>query len=151
MTENEERDAVVAEAMTWLRTPYHHRAAIKGVGADCAMFPIRVYESLDLIPPTDPGNYPQQWHLSRGEEIYLGHLQRLAQPVSSRDAIKRGDFGVWRFGRLFSHGAIILEPPMIIHACLFEGVTMDNIETHKDLLPGAREALFFRPKTWEPG
>lgn len=29
------REAVVAEALTWLKTPWVHQASLKGVGADC--------------------------------------------------------------------------------------------------------------------
>src|SRR5437879_1968913 len=31
-----QRQAVVDEAMTWLKTPFHHRAAVKKAGVDCA-------------------------------------------------------------------------------------------------------------------
>ena len=27
---------IVTEARTWVRTPYHHQARLKGVGVDCA-------------------------------------------------------------------------------------------------------------------
>ena len=30
-----QRQRVVAEAETWLRTPYHHMGRIKGGGIDC--------------------------------------------------------------------------------------------------------------------
>ena len=30
------RQAIIDETVTWLRTPYHHMAAIKGAGVDCA-------------------------------------------------------------------------------------------------------------------
>ena len=36
------RAAVVAEAIAWLGTPYHHRARIKGVGVDCAQLALGV-------------------------------------------------------------------------------------------------------------
>jgi cell wall-associated NlpC family hydrolase len=29
------REAVIAEARTWLGTPWHHQASLKGVGCDC--------------------------------------------------------------------------------------------------------------------
>jgi cell wall-associated NlpC family hydrolase len=29
------RSAIVAEARTWIGTPYRHQASLKGVGCDC--------------------------------------------------------------------------------------------------------------------
>jgi hypothetical protein len=29
------REAIVAAARSWLGTPYHHQASLKGVGSDC--------------------------------------------------------------------------------------------------------------------
>lgn len=34
--ELQQRAAVIAEAESWLSTPYHHEARIKGHGVDCA-------------------------------------------------------------------------------------------------------------------
>lgn len=44
------RAEVVAEARTWLGTPFHHQARVKGVGVDCAGLVIGVARSLDLVP-----------------------------------------------------------------------------------------------------
>jgi cell wall-associated NlpC family hydrolase len=38
----DERAAVVAEARTWIKTPWRHMADIKGAGVDCAMLLVRV-------------------------------------------------------------------------------------------------------------
>ena len=62
-------ERVVAEAKTWLRTPYHHAADIKGVGVDCAMILLRVYQAVGAVPPeVDPRPYPADWFLHRDEE-----------------------------------------------------------------------------------
>lgn len=29
------RDIIIVEARSWIGTPYHHQAALKGVGCDC--------------------------------------------------------------------------------------------------------------------
>lgn len=44
------RQAFVAEARTWLRTPYVHQARLKGVGVDCIGLPIGVGRVLGLVP-----------------------------------------------------------------------------------------------------
>jgi hypothetical protein len=44
------RAAVVKEALTWLGTPYHHHARVKGVGVDCARLLCAVYEASACVP-----------------------------------------------------------------------------------------------------
>ena len=65
------RQAVVAEALSWLGTPYAHRQQLKSVGVDCAQLPLAVYAAAGVIGEADVGAYAAQWHLHRGEELYL--------------------------------------------------------------------------------
>jgi len=113
MTEQETRAAIVAEARTWLRTPYHHAARVKGAGVDCAQILVEVYSAVGLIEWFDAGFYPPDWMLHRDEERYLATVTRFAHPVA---APLPGDVAVYRFGRCISHGAIVVEWPTIIHA-----------------------------------
>jgi cell wall-associated NlpC family hydrolase len=140
MAEAEERALVCLEARSWLRTPYHHRARIKGVGVDCAQLPIAVYSDLGLIPPVDP-EYVQDWHLHRSEEKYLGWVQGMGTREIAREDVQPGDFGIWKFGRTFSHGAIIVERPFVVHSYIGVGVSLDDMDQHEELL--TREARFF--------
>jgi cell wall-associated NlpC family hydrolase len=57
--EMEERLRVVRVAQSWLGTPYHHHAALRGVGVDCAYLLIEVYAEAEVIPRRDPGYYPR--------------------------------------------------------------------------------------------
>lgn len=107
------RAAVVAEAESWLRTPYHHSARVKGAGVDCAQILIGVYSNVGLVDPFDTGEYPMDWMLHRDDERYLGWVRRHAVEV---EAPRLGDIAVWRFGRCFSHGAIVTGWPSVIHA-----------------------------------
>ena len=45
------------KALSWAspRTPYHHAARLKGIGADCATFPLETFATTGVIPPTDVG------------------------------------------------------------------------------------------------
>ncbi len=115
------RQAIVAEARTWLGTPYHHQAGIKGVGCDCAYLLIGVYRALGLIPTIDPRPYPPDWHLHRSEERYLGWVRRYAVPVAIPHP---GDAALWRFGRTASHGGIVVAWPTIVHAYRGQGVVL---------------------------
>lgn len=113
MTELEERNAVVAEARSWLRTPYRHMGRVKGRGVDCAMLLIEVYSRVGKIQSFDPGYYPNDWMLHRSEERYLGWVEKYAKQV---DAPERGDVVLFKVGRCFAHGAIVLDWPVCIHA-----------------------------------
>ena len=124
-TETIERAAVVAEARTWLATPYHHQAAIKGAGVDCAMLLVAVYHAVGLVPAIDPRPYPPDWHLHRDEERYLGWVDRYARRVERPGP---GDIALWRFGRAVSHAGIVVDWPTIIHAYTGEGCVLADAD-----------------------
>lgn len=135
------RAAVVAEARTWLRTPYHHQGRVKGVGVDCAMILCDVYHKAGLIPFIDPRPYPPDWHLHRGEERYLGWVEQYAVRVERPEP---GDIAVWRFGRCFAHGAIVEAWPYVIHALKIEGeVTQTDVSNHPDLSIRSKHPVIF--------
>lgn len=118
-SEINQRAAVVAAARSWLGTPYHHAADVKGVGVDCAMILVRVYVDLGLVEPFDPRPYPADWMLHRSDERYLGFLLARSREVP-RAAAGPGDVILFRFGRCFSHGGIVTktDPLTIVHAFL---------------------------------
>lgn len=109
------RDQVVEEAKSWLGTPYHHLADVKDAGVDCAMLVVAVFRAVGLVPADlDPRPYAPDWHLHRGEEKFLGWLELYADQVEAPAA---GDVAVWRYGRAYSHGAIVVGAAgEIVHA-----------------------------------
>lgn len=113
MSEQEERARVVAIAYSWIRTPYHHMGRVKGAGVDCGMLLLEVYEEAGLLPHIDPGHYPPDWALHRSEERYLGWVQQYGHPV---DSPKPGDIALYTVGRCVSHGGIVIDWPVILHA-----------------------------------
>lgn len=114
-TEAEYRAAIVAEARTWLGTPYHHLADLKGVGADCAMLLVRVYQAVGVVPVFDPRPYAPEWFLHRDEERYLAGMEKYSHRIE-HGAAQPGDLLVYRFGRTASHGAIVVSDDLILHA-----------------------------------
>jgi NlpC/P60 family putative phage cell wall peptidase len=123
------RQAVVAEALTWLGTPYHHHARVKGVGVDCAQLLCAVYEACGLVPHIDPGNYAHDWHLHRGEEVFIGWLEKVGAREVSVPA--PGDVAVFRYGRAYSHGAVVVndkDPMAVVHAYLGRGVVRSRLD-----------------------
>lgn len=116
-----ERAMVIEEARTWLGTPYHPHARVKGAGVDCAMLLIEVYRACNLIPDVDPGHYAPDWHLHRSDELYLKSIIRYAREVPEP---LPGDVALFRFGRCVSHGAIVIAWPTVIHAYRGEGCVL---------------------------
>lgn len=142
MTEAEQRRAVADEALSWQGTPYHDRADIKGVGVDCGMFPIRVYAAVGLIPADlRPDQYSPQWNLHQRAELYLGFIRAYTGEVT-RETAGLGDFVVWKYGHTYSHGAIILDRPAIIHATI-RGRTVHLGDMDQDEDFATRPAMFF--------
>jgi cell wall-associated NlpC family hydrolase len=126
----EQRAIVVATAQSWLGTPYHHRAAVRGVGADCALFPVAVYKECGILPAAyQPPQYSSQWHLHRSEEMYLAEVEKFCLQILPQDRgpespPQPADFAVIQFGRTFSHGAIVVDWPIVIHSYIPHGVTL---------------------------
>ena len=113
MITTEVRQRIVEETMTWINTPYHHMADVKGHGVDCGLLLVRVYVDMGLAPAFDPRPYDAQWFLHRDEERYLEWIKRYCDKV---DVAQPGDIAVYRFGRCAAHGAIVISDTMMIHA-----------------------------------
>ncbi|MGH7053678.1 MAG: hypothetical protein ACREFA_07660, partial [Stellaceae bacterium] len=45
-----QRGLVVAEAESWIGTPFHHEAAVRGAGVDCLNLLAEVYCAAGFIP-----------------------------------------------------------------------------------------------------
>lgn len=117
-----QRAAVVAEALAWERTPYHAGARIKGVGVDCALYLLEVFERTGLVAHLDPGHYPRDWHLHRSEEHYMGWLDAYCVRLPRTVQAMPGDIALFKFGRCYSHGAILVTPDTLTHSYIGRGV-----------------------------
>nr|DAP68845.1 MAG TPA: cell wall peptidase [Caudoviricetes sp.] len=134
---------ITTEALTWLNTPYHHMANLRGVGVDCAMFLVEVFKQLGAVPPDlDPRPYPHDWHMHRGEERYLAWLDKYADRVPA-DQVQPGDVVTFKFGRCVSHAGIVIDWPLIIHAYRDNDVVILSDVSRSDALMERLE-IFFR-------
>lgn len=125
MTEQTQRQDVVAEAMTWLNppTPFHFKAKIKGVGCDCLSLITECFRVCDVIVNPEVPNYQGHWHLHRSEELYIQGLEKYCKRV---EVPNPADIALFHCGRTYSHAAIITEWPMIIHSMAPIGVIMTD-------------------------
>ena len=147
--ESKERLDVVTEAKTWVGTPYHSNALIKGKkgGTDCAMFLVGVYANAGLISKDfDPRPYPPQWHVHRSEEKYLAYmLQFVKENAGPPEHMPLpADIVMFKVGLAFAHAAIVIEWPNVIHAV---GGSMVFIEDISKNTTGKR-ALWTIPKRY---
>lgn len=107
---------VVAEALSWLDTPYHHAADVKGVGVDCAMLLVRVFVDSGVLAPFDPRPYPHDWYLHHDRERFLGWIEQFATRLDWREPELPGDVRLYNFGRCVSHGAVVVSDGIMVHA-----------------------------------
>jgi NlpC/P60 family putative phage cell wall peptidase len=121
---------VVAEARTWISTPWQHQCAVKGVATDCLGLISGVGLALEL-----PGS--DQWRADArmrgyarvpdGRMIVTGCNEYL-EPVSGM-ALQLGDIVLMRmYGAEPQHFAIVssIRPARIIHAFAAVGRVVEN-------------------------
>jgi hypothetical protein len=117
MIENKDRITriqVCEESRSWLGTPYHHGARIKGSGVDCAQILYAVYsEALGLVAPMEIEDYPPDWMKHRAEERFLLQIEQHSTEVAMPEP---GDVAIWQWGRCFAHAAIVQDWPVVLHA-----------------------------------
>ncbi|KQP34308.1 peptidase P60 [Methylobacterium sp. Leaf102] len=111
------RTRIVATARGWLRTPYHHQAAVKGAGCDCLGLLRGVFAELYGAEPEVPPPYTPSWAEDRACEALRDAARRhLAEiPTGEADA---GDVILfrWRDGLPAKHCAILTARNRMIHA-----------------------------------
>jgi NlpC/P60 family putative phage cell wall peptidase len=104
-------DAIVSAARSWLGTPYHHQAAVKGVGCDCLGLVRGVYEELYGRPAEAPPPYSRDWAEAASAETMLEAAARHLIPISAGEA-RAGDVVIFRLrpGAMAKHAAILSGP-----------------------------------------
>lgn len=96
------RAAVVAEARSWIGTPWQHQARAKGVGVDCAGLVIGVSRALGLVTAgMDVNHYAR---MPDGRSL-LAHCDEWMRRIATA-AVQPGDVLVMRFDEHPQHIAI---------------------------------------------
>lgn len=133
-------ESVVTAVRSWIATPYHHRARVKGVGVDCGQLIIAAHVEAGLVPDFDTGFYTPDWHLHRYEDRYLEFVERHLARFDSAEAsinqriaedtifeLPAGAVVVFRVGRTYSHGAMVTQWPLIAHAYQPSGIVEEVV------------------------
>lgn len=110
------RQEVVAQARRWIGTPYHHQAALRGVGCDCIGFIRGLHAELRGGVPVAVPAYRVDWaEMSTNEQLLLALSCHLRVGVSSR--LLSGDVLAfrWRPQTPARHVALLSTPHSMIH------------------------------------
>lgn len=126
------RPLVCSIAASWLDTPYHHHARVKGQGVDCVHLLCAVLEESGLTSAIDPGFYDRAHHLHRDEEIYADALDRMAARTVHP---KPGDIALFKFFRTHSHAGFMVSTADVIHALTRPGGLGAVVKTSIDQKP----------------
>lgn len=116
------REDIVAEARTWIGTPFHHQGRLKGVGADCGGVPVGVAQALGLTWADTVG-----YARTPSRAQFRATIERAWIPIARSDVLP-GDLMSFAFCFEEQHLAIVsqLNPLRIIHAWEDSGKVVEN-------------------------
>ena len=111
---------------TWLGTPYHHQASLKGVGTDCVGLVRGVWRELYGAEPQALPAYTRDWAEAHGRETLLEAARRHLVELPPAEA-QPGDILIFRWRRTApaKHCAILSTPTTMIHA--LEGAPVSEV------------------------
>lgn len=111
------RDVIIAEARSWIGTPYHHQAALRGVGCDCLGLVRGVWRAVYGSDPEHPPAYSRDWAETRHEETLADAASR-HMILLALDAFELGDLLLFAINdnAPAKHCAILVSADRMIHA-----------------------------------
>ncbi len=116
-----DRAAIVQAATAWIGTPYHHQAAVRGVGCDCLGLVRGVWRDLFGDEPERPPVYSADWGEHGLQEFLLQAARRNLVEIDPA-AFQAGDVLCFRMrpGAMAKHLAIVADANSMIHAAARE-------------------------------
>ena len=104
----------VAEARSWIGTPYRHQASLKGIGCDCLGLLRGVWREVMGAEPERPPPYTPDWAEAGADTLVLAARRHLV-PV---DRVRPGTVLLfcWRDGLPAKHCAIATSIDTMVHA-----------------------------------
>lgn len=133
------RAAILAEALTWEGTPYHHLACLKGRGCDCIGYIIGIAKGVGVLAADyTPPVYSPQWHQHNTRELLKEGIMATGGTAVLLAEAQPGDILLFRFALAASHAAILLPEDRMIHAVLNKCVLRQRItQAWRQKLDGA--------------
>jgi cell wall-associated NlpC family hydrolase len=140
MTEAEQRAAVVAEARSWVGTPYHHGQAVKRRGCDCGKLLRAVYVACGVVPDFETPFYSADQMFHVADEFIVGLVQGCGAVEVTGPPLP-GDVVLWRHGLSFSHCGIATDWPHVVHAFAREGAVSESDASKYRILGGKQHPI----------
>jgi len=108
---------IIAEARSWIGTPYRHQASLKGVGCDCLGLVRGVWRAFHTREPEPMPPYAPDWAEAGGRETLAEAAARHLTPIEP-SSFAPGDLLLfrWRAGMPAKHAAIATAPDRMVHA-----------------------------------
>lgn len=106
---------IVAEALSWIGTPYEYAGITKGKGVDCSGMVMKVYEEISGVKM--PRNSAKQAEFCE---------------MLTKDEVKLGDLVFFATGKdpqRISHVGIIIDDDSFVHSSSTKGVVVSNINS----------------------
>jgi NlpC/P60 family putative phage cell wall peptidase len=111
------REQIVAAARSWVGTPYHHQASVKGAGCDCLGLIRGVWRDLVGAEPEAMPAYTRDWGDVTGSEPLLAVARRHLEPLARVDLALPGDILVFRMqAGVAKHIGLLTDHEHFIHA-----------------------------------
>ncbi|SDR39840.1 NlpC/P60 family protein [Pseudovibrio sp. Tun.PSC04-5.I4] len=116
MTEDQAQQIITA-ARSWIGTPYHDQAGVRGVGCDCLGLIRGVWREVIGDEPTDIPPYTRDWGETGGIEVLAEGAKKWLQPVPL-EHIKPGCILMFRMRdtAIAKHCGIMSDANHFIHA-----------------------------------
>lgn len=120
--------AILAEAMTWLGTPYRHQGSTRGLGCDCLGLVRGVWRAVYRGEPETPGPYAPDWAETGGRDRLIEAARRYCTEKPA-GAARPGDLLVfrWRPQHAAKHLGILLQGETFLHAYEGHAVTVSAL------------------------
>ncbi|VAV95965.1 Gene Transfer Agent NlpC/P60 family peptidase [hydrothermal vent metagenome] len=117
LTEAALRARVIAEARSWIGTPYLHQASLKNIGCDCLGLVRGVWRQVYGNEPEATPAYSPDWAESAKSEQLASAARRHMREIKPGD-FRAGDLLVfrWRPHVPAKHLAIVVSTTTMIHA-----------------------------------
>lgn len=110
-------DRVIATAVSWLGTPYHDQASLKGVGCDCLGLARGVWREVVGPEPFPIPPYSRDWGETGSREVLAEGARRMMVEVPASNA-PPGALLLFRMrpGAIAKHAGILTELDTFLHA-----------------------------------
>ena len=125
----ERRAALVAEAMSWMGTPFRAYTAVRGGGVDCVSLCLAMYQAVGFLPVlTLP-----QYRVGAGAHAEDSQLEKVIREIgrfaggTPAPPYMVGDLLGFNLGRVCHHAGVVVNETEFIHARRGYGVALGSL------------------------